>query len=105
VNRVQCESVAGFSVSTQMFLVSMPPVLHTRVPTPEMCTAIIEVYAESKWLFVWGGNSQAGGQVGQVHCKGEGLFKQVCFSFNLHSIIKISFDLCLYSLNHPHSFR
>jgi len=52
----------------------MPPVLHTRVPTPEVCTAIIEVYAESKWLFVWGGNSQAGGQVGQVHCRREGLF-------------------------------
>ena len=39
--------------------------------------------------FCLGWDSHAGGQVGQVHCKGEGLFKKVCFSFNLHFIIKI----------------
>jgi len=27
-----------------------------------MCTAIIEVYAESRWLFVWGGIHMLGGR-------------------------------------------
>ena len=39
--------------------------------------------------------SVVGIQVGQVHFKGEGLFKKVCFSFNLHFIIKI-FLACAY---------